>query len=74
MRDVPCQRMQCDEIWSLLLRQGQERGPREGSPGDAGDVWTWTALDADFKLIVSWLVGGRDAGYAIEFMDDLRSA
>lgn len=43
------------------------------APDDAGDVWTWTALDADTKLIVSFLAGGRDAGYAMEFMDDLRS-
>jgi IS1 family transposase len=38
-----------------------------------GDTWTWTAIDADTKLIASWLVGGRDGGHAIAFMDDLRS-
>ena len=38
----------------------------------AGDVWTWTGIDTDTKLLVSWLIGGRDSGYAIEFMDDLR--
>jgi IS1 family transposase len=42
------------------------------APDGAGDVWTWTALDADSKLIFSWLVGGRDSEYAMEFMDDLR--
>src|SRR4030042_411166 len=41
--------------------------------GTAGDVWTWTALDADTKLMVSWLVGGRDAGYATAFMEDVAS-
>lgn len=41
--------------------------------GQAGDVWTWTALDADSKLMVSWMVGGRDAGYAFEFMQDVSS-
>lgn len=41
--------------------------------GQAGDVWTWTALDADSKLMVSWLVGGRDAGYATVFMEDVAS-
>jgi hypothetical protein len=39
--------------------------------GLAGDVWAWTALDADTKLMVSWLVGGRDAGYATAFMEDI---
>ena len=45
------------------------KAPVEG----AGDTWTWTAIDADSKLIVSWLVGGRDGDYAMAFMDDLRS-
>jgi transposase-like protein len=38
-----------------------------------GDTWTWTAIDAESKLIVSWLIGGRDSDYAMAFMDDLRS-
>jgi IS1 family transposase len=45
----------------------------KAAPEDASDVWTWTALDADSKLILSWAVGGRDAGYALALMDDLRS-
>ena len=45
----------------------------KAAPDEAGDTWTWTALDSDSKLIVSWLVGGRDSEYAISFMDDLRS-
>lgn len=44
----------------------------KAAPAEAGDVWTWTAIDADSKLIVSWLVGGRDADYALEFMSDLQ--
>ncbi len=43
----------------------------KSAPEEAGDVWTWTALNADSKLIVSYLVGGRDSGYALEFMDDV---
>ena len=43
------------------------------APVEAGDTWTWTAIEADTKLIVSWLVGGRDSEYAMAFMDDLRS-
>ena len=42
------------------------------APAEAGDTWTWTAIEADTKLIVSWLVGGRDSDYAMAFMDDLR--
>ena len=44
----------------------------KAAPDGAGDTWTWTALDADTKLIISWLVGGRDGEYALAFMDDLR--
>ena len=43
----------------------------QAAPKEAGDVWTWTAIDADSKLIVSYLVGGRDAGYVAEFMSDV---
>ena len=55
------------------LRQTEER-PRAPRlrPRKPGDTWTWTALDGDSKLIVSWLVGGRDGEYAIAFIDDLR--
>ena len=45
----------------------------KAAPVEAGDTWTWTAIEADTKLIVSWLVGGRDGEYALAFMDDLRS-
>src|SRR6202030_151466 len=45
----------------------------KAAPEGAGDVWTWTALDADSKLILSWAIGGHDAGYALALMDDLRS-
>jgi transposase-like protein len=44
------------------------KAPVEG----AGDTWTWTAIDADSKLVVTWLIGGRDGDYAMSFMDDLR--
>lgn len=45
----------------------------KAAPEIAGDTWTWTALDADSKLIVAWLGGGRDGEYALAFMDDVRS-
>ncbi|TVR05607.1 MAG: DDE domain-containing protein [Salinarimonadaceae bacterium] len=45
----------------------------KAAPAEAGDTWTWTALDADSKLIISYLVGGRDGEYALAFMDDVKS-
>ncbi|MHB8541700.1 MAG: IS1 family transposase [Candidatus Acidiferrales bacterium] len=69
--NLNCKRIQCDEIWSFCYAK-QKNVPEQfqGAFG-YGDVWTWTAMDADSKLIVSWLVGGRDAGTAYGFMDDL---
>ena len=51
--------------------QAEERREDEGAGRWRGDVWTWTALDADSKLIVSYMVGGRDSEYAMAFMDDV---
>ena len=73
VRDVPARHIQCDEIWSFCYAK-QKNAPYARSTIDsAGDVWTWTGIDRDSKLIVSWLIGGRDSDYALEFMDDLRS-
>ena len=71
VRNLNCQRVQCDEIWSFVYSK-QKNVPenRKGDPG-VGDTWTWVALDADNKLAVSWLVGGRDADYANAFMLDV---
>jgi IS1 family transposase len=55
----------------LHLRQGEERREAKAAPEQAGDTWTWTALDADTKLIVSNFVGGRDGECAMWFMDDV---
>lgn len=67
-----CRRIQCDEIWSFCYAKAKNVTPNMlmGNP-DAGDVWTWTALDSDSKLIVSYLVGTRDASCASEFMEDV---
>lgn len=73
MRNVKAQRVQCDEIWSFCYAKQKNVARAKAAPDGAGDVWTWTALDADSKLIISYLVGGRDSGYAMEFMDDVRS-
>jgi len=73
LRDLPCTTIQCDEIWSFCYaKQKNVPEDKQGRFG-YGDVWTWTAIDADTKLVPSWLVGLRDAGYAYEFMLDLKS-
>ena len=71
VRNVVAERVQCDEIWSFCYAKAKNVPTAKSAPSGAGDVWTWTALDADSKLIVSWLVGGRDAEYANEFMQDV---
>ena len=72
-RNLGCKRVQCDEIWSFCLKKNAKATEKEKAAGTAGDVWTWTAIDADTKLVPCWMVGGRDAGYAWEFMHDLAS-
>ncbi len=71
VRDVKASRIQCDEIWSFTYAKQKNVPTAKAAPEGAGDVWTWTALDADSKLIVSWLVGRRDAVCANEFMQDV---
>ena len=73
VQGVAAQRVQCDEIWSFTYAKQKNVKTAKDAPEGAGDTWTWTALDSDSKLIISFLVGGRDAEYAMEFMDDLRS-
>jgi IS1 family transposase len=73
VKDVQAARIQCDEIWSFCYAKQKNVKAAKDAPEGAGDVWTWTAIDSDSKLIISYLVGGRDAEYAMEFMDDLRS-
>ena len=65
--------VQCDEIWAFCYAKQKNAERAKGVVDKAGDVWTWTAVDSDTKLIISWLVGGRDSGYALTFLDDLRA-
>lgn len=65
---VKSKRIQCDEIWSFVY--SKEKNKPEGIE-NAGDVWTWTAIDADSKLIISWNIGNRDADSANVFMNDV---
>ena len=71
VRGVAAKRVQCDEIWSFCYAKAKNVAEAKAAPDLAGDVWTWTALDADSKLIVSYLVGGRDAEYANALMLDV---
>lgn len=72
VRNVKATNVQADEIWSFCYAKAKNVATAKAAPDGAGDVWTWTAIDRDSKLIISFLVGGRDAGYATEFMEDLR--
>ena len=73
VQGVTASRIQCNEIWAFTYAKRKNVAKAKAAPAEAGDTWTWTALDSDSKLIVSWLVGGRDGEYAIALMDDLRS-
>lgn len=73
VRGVKAKRVQCDEIWAFCYAKAKNVATAKAAPEGAGDIWTWTAIDADSKLIISWNVGGRDAGYASAFMDDVAS-
>jgi IS1 family transposase len=68
MRNLPCQRIQADEIWSFV---GAKEKNVTAENGAYGDVWTWTAIDADTKLVPCWMFGARDAGAARDFIEDL---
>jgi len=71
VQNVKAKRVQCDEIWSLVGANAKNVASMKAKPEVAGDVWTWTALDADSKLMVSYIVGTRDADAATEFMHDV---
>ena len=73
VRGVKARRVQVDEIWSFTYAKQKNVAAAKTAPPDAGDTWTWTAIEADTKLLISYLVGGRDSEYAMEFMDDLAS-
>ena len=72
VRNLKVRRLQCDEIWQYVGAKAKNVRPEKKAIG-WGDVWTWTAIDADTKLCVSYLVGGRDLGWATEFMEDCAS-
>ena len=73
LRDLPCKRIQCDEIWSFIGAKEKNVPALQRGRLGIGDVWTWTAICRDSKLIPSWLVGKRDARYAEIFIDVWRA-
>jgi IS1 family transposase len=73
LRDLPCKRVQCDEIWSFCYAKEKNVPADKRGQFGYGDVWTWTAICADTKLIPCWRVGGRSAWHAQNFMHDLAS-
>ena len=72
-RNLNCRRLQLDEIWSFCAVKERNMPKEERGQFGRGDVWTWVAVDADTKLVPSWLVGKRDSICAIEFVKDLAS-
>lgn len=71
MRNLPCKRLQCDEIWSFVYSKAKNIPTEHAGEFGYGDVWTWTAIDAETKLIPCWHVGGRDGHDAYTFMKNL---
>ena len=74
VRELSTRRVECDKIWSFCYSKQKNASRITGEPEYAGDVWTWTALDSDAKLLIAWLVStGRGSDFAIELMDDVRN-
>ncbi len=73
LRNLPCKTIQCDEIWSFCYAKAKNVAPEKEGILGFGDVWTWTAICADTKLVPSYLIGMRTAEYARVFIDDLAS-
>lgn len=71
LTDLPCKRIQVDEIWSFVYAKQKHVAGAKSAPEGAGDAWTWTAICADTKLAVNWLVGERNAVYAHAFIHDV---
>jgi IS1 family transposase len=73
IRDVKAERVQCDEIWSFCYAKAKNVAAAKAAPAEAGDVWTWTAMEAQSKLMISYFVGDRSGESAMILADDLRS-
>jgi IS1 family transposase len=73
LRNLKCKRIQLDEIWSFVYAKQKNVPGAKSAPANAGDVWTWVAIDADTKLVPSWRIGDRSSQTAVAFTDDLAS-
>ena len=73
LRDLDCRRIQVDEAWCFVYAKEKNVPRAKAAPAEAGDVWTWVAMDAETKLVPSWRVGDRSGATAIDLMDDLRA-
>src|SRR5690349_14481216 len=73
LRNLKCERVQLDEIWSFVYAKNDNVKRAKAAPANSGDAWTWTAICADTKLLISTLVGRRDTDYALHFVNDLKS-
>ncbi len=69
--NLSCKRIQVDEIWAFVYAKQKNVPTAKNAPPNAGDAWTWTAIDADTKLVPSWLIADRSGASALVFMDDL---
>src|SRR5262249_32710118 len=73
MRNLTCKRLQLDELWQYCYAKAKNVPEQHRGEFGYGDVWTFTAIDADTKLVPCWLLGRRDAGCATAFVTDLAS-
>jgi IS1 family transposase len=73
LRNLSCERVQVDEIWSFCYAKEKNVADAKAAPEDAGDVWTWTAIDADTKLVFGVMIGDRDDEVARMFIEDVAS-
>src|SRR5580704_5274470 len=71
LRDLQCKRLQLDEIWAFCYAKQRKVPFAKRAPKEAGDIWTWVAIDADTKLVPSWRIGDRSGATATEFVCDL---
>lgn len=69
VRGLNCRRVQCDEIWSFVY--AKKKNVPDHLKSQAGDVWTWVGIDADTKLVITWVVGNRDLNAATMFTNDV---
>jgi IS1 family transposase len=72
-RNLECKRIQVDEVWAFVHCKQKNVTRAKAAPAGAGDIWTWTAIDADSKLIPCWFIGRRDSDAASIFISDLAS-